>query len=421
MGESQQERPSSYRRRLVDSLLDVAVSQLPAVSLVGPRACGKTTTAARHVATVVRLNREAEATAFRSDPDAALRRLTEPVLLDEWQEVPGVLAAVKRAVDDDSRPNRFILTGSVSSEVAANTWPGTGRITRISMSTMTARETNDSTDGPLLVDRLVTGDLSTLTPAAGSVLDLGDYIDLAIRGGFPDPVLHRSEAGRRLWLTSYLDELIHHDATLVRQGIDAGRFASYVEAIAINNAGVVDDSTILDHVRVDRRTAQAYWGLLENLFIAEAVPAWWSSRLTRLVALKKRYLADTSLMVAALRLGTADIMRDGNLLGRIIDAFVAMQIRPELAVSELRPRLYHLRDKGGRHEVDLVLEYGGGKIAGIEIKATAAPSPHDARHLAWLRDELGDRFVAGVVLHTGPHTFELGDRIVAAPISTLWT
>lgn len=412
--------PSSYRKRLVDNLLDVAVSQLPAVSLVGPRACGKTTTAARHAATVVRLNRDAEAAAFRADPDAALRRLTEPVLLDEWQEVPGVLAAVKRAVDENSRPHRFILTGSVSSEVAANTWPGTGRITRIPMSTMAVRETDHSTNSPLTVDRLATGDLSTLVPAAGDSLDLGDYIDLAVRGGFPDPVLHRNEAGRRLWLTSYLDELIHHDAALLREGIDAGRLASYVEAIAINNAGVVDDSTILDHVRIDRRTAQAYWRLLENLFIAEAVPAWWSSRLTRLVALKKRYLTDTSLMVAALRLSTADIMRDGNLLGRIIDAFVAMQIRPELAVSERRPRLYHLRDKGGRHEIDLVLEYGGGKIAAIEIKATAAPSRHDARHLAWLREELGDRFVAGLVLHTGPQAFELGDRIVAAPISTLW-
>jgi hypothetical protein len=67
--------------------------------VIGPRAAGKTTTAEQHARTVVRLDRRAEAVAFEADPDAALRSLEEPVLLDEWQVVPGVLGAVKRAVD----------------------------------------------------------------------------------------------------------------------------------------------------------------------------------------------------------------------------------------------------------------------------------------------------------------------------------
>jgi hypothetical protein len=85
------------------------------------------------------------------------------------------------------------------------------------------------------------------------------------------------------------------------------------------------------------------------------------------------------------------------------------------------PRLYHLRQEDGRREVDLIVEYGVGRILGIEIKATSAPSPHDARHLGWLRGQLGDRFVGGLVLHTGPRVFALGDRIIAVPISCLWT
>src|SRR5439155_18378504 len=80
-----------YRPRLVDSVLERLMRELPALLLVGPRAAGKTTTAARHARTVIRLDREAEAAAFRADPDAALRDLEEPVLLDEWQVVPGVL------------------------------------------------------------------------------------------------------------------------------------------------------------------------------------------------------------------------------------------------------------------------------------------------------------------------------------------
>jgi predicted AAA+ superfamily ATPase len=97
------------------------------------------------------------------------------------------------------------------------------------------------------------------------------------------------------------------------------------------------------------------------------------------------------------------------------------QLRAELSRCESRPRLYHLRDQDGRREVDIIVEYGGGRVLGLEVKATSAPKSDDARHLSWLRDELGDRFLGGIVLHTGARPFPLGDRILAAPISSLWS
>src|SRR5262249_16704635 len=104
----------------------------------------------------------------------------------------------------------------------------------------------------------------------------------------------------------------------------------------------------------------------------------------------------------------------------LLDTFVASQLRAELAVSTSRPHLYHLRRDGGRNEIDLLAEMGADRVIGFEVKATAAPRAGDARHLAWLRDELGDRCVAGVVFHTGPRRFEMGDRISALPIWSLW-
>ena len=86
-----------------------------------------------------------------------------------------------------------------------------------------------------------------------------------------------------------------------------------------------------------------------------------------------------------------------------------------------RPRIFHLRQEGGRHEVDLLAESAGHGIVAVEVKASAAPAKRDARHLLWLQETLGDRFVAGAVLHTGPAAYELAENIVAMPICMLWS
>ena len=90
-------------------------------------------------------------------------------------------------------------------------------------------------------------------------------------------------------------------------------------------------------------------------------------------------------------------------------------------MAECRPRLYHLRQEQGRHEIDILAEISATQVIAIEVKANAAPRAADARHLTWLRDQLGKRFVRGVVLHIGPRAYELDERILAAPIATLWS
>lgn len=410
-----------YRDRLVDSLLADLLVELPGVLVVGPRASGKTTTAVRHARTVVRLDREAEAVAFRADPDAALRGLREPVLLDEWQAVPAVLGAVKRAIDAEPRPGRFLITGSVRADLDAEVWPATGRLVRVSMFGMTQRELTGRLRNAPILDRLaVDGAPDALDLVLDEVPDLRGYVALALRGGFPEPALRLSEPARQRWLESYVEQLLTRDAEQVGVSRDPVRLRRYFESYALNSAGVVDDRTLYETADVDRRTALAYERLLENLLVVESMPAWSSNRLKRLVLSSKRYVVDPALIGAVLRLDESAILRDGDLLGRLLDTFVAAQLRAELVVSSSRPRLYHVRQRDGRHEIDVLAELAARRVVAIEVKASSAPSRDDARHLTWLREQLGDRFVAGLVLHTGPRTFRLDERITAAPIAALW-
>lgn len=409
---------AGYLPRLIDPRLRGRFGELPAILLVGPRAAGKTTTAGRLARTVIRLDRPAAAAAFEADPDAALRAQPEPVLLDEWQQVPGVLGAVRRAVEQDGRAGRFLLTGSVRTDLLKQVWPGTGRLMRMNLYGVTERELAGMSTADLFIDRLARADI-TLFKLPPTMPDLVAYIELALRGSFPEPLIMKYSAGARQdWLDSYLEQLLTHDVQgLVR---DPDRLRRYFEALALNSGGVPKHESLYKAADINYRTAVSYDSLLSDLFVLDIVPSFKNNRLARMTTLPKRYIVDAALVGTAIRRDVRAVLSEGDLLGRVLDTFVMAQIRPELELSELRPRLYHLREEHGRVEVDIVGELSTG-IVGIEVKANAAPSTDDAQHLITLRDRLGAKFLVGAVLHTGPGLFGISDRIFAIPICALWS
>jgi predicted AAA+ superfamily ATPase len=409
---------SGYVPRLAESRLEQLFAELPALSLVGPRATGKTTIARRHAGSIVSLDDPVEAGAFRDDPDVALRTLPEPVLLDEWQAVPEVLGAVKRAVDKGSGSGRFLLTGSVRARFTGKPWPGTGRVVDLRVYGLTVREIVGKLTGEPFLNRLAHADIDAFTMPPDPP-DLLGYVELALRGGFPD-VLRLSADARRAWLDGYLAQLLTRDTESLDGGRDPNRLRLYFEALALNTAGLARNKTLYEAAQIDHKTALAYQRLLTNLLVLDILPAWTTNRLSRMTRTGKRYLVDASLAAAALEVDETAVLRDGDLLGRIVDTFVLAQIRPEVALSSLRPRLHHLRSRDGHHEIDLIAELRAGDLVAVEIKSSSAPTRADARHLEWLRDRLGERFLAGAVLHTGPRPFRLSERIFALPICALW-
>lgn len=405
-----------YRPRLADQWLRATLAEFPAVMVTGARAVGKTTTAVRLAKQVAQMDEPRQAAVWRADPDAALASMRLPALLDEWQEVPEALGAVKRSVDSDPTPGRYLLTGSVHARIEQRIWPGTGRLITAHMGPVSRREL----DGSL---RSVGSWIRSLTDGVapelnGPDLNLLDYANLIVAGGFPEVVYRdRSPASAATWYRSYLDQLVARDTGPGSR--DPERLRSWLIAAAACTAQTPQDTTLNTAAGVNRATGSGFETLLTDLGVIERIPAWSTNRLTALTSQSKLIISDPGLACAALGVTVADLMTDGVLLGQMLETFVASQIGPELTFGADDFRMRHLRTQGGRQEVDFVLAKGRA-VVGLEVKASAAPTTADARHLRWLAQRLGANFRCGAVLHTGSGTYQLDKRILALPIRAIW-
>ena len=408
-----------YIIRHIDQSLQDLLKILPGVMIAGPRATGKSTTARRYAKTVVSLDSPSQSAFFRSDPDAALLGLEEPVLFDEWQEVPGILGALKRSIDLDYRPGRFILAGSVHAKFDQLMWPATGRLAQVEMFGLTMAERLGSAS-TTFIPRLEIGSLQGFPPIQNPP-NLRDYVSAALKSGFPEALQIEEEIARRRWLRNYLQNVLSRDVVLNRERRSSVLARQCFQAFAATMATSTTETRLYQAIGVARNTFIDYERMLEEVYAIQQVPGWAASHLGRLRTSPKRYVLDTGLGVEALGRDINGVLGDGDLLGKVLDNFVFSQIRPEMNELAAPTTPYHLRENAGRHEVDLLFEVAGQGIVALEIKATAAPALEDARHLIWLRDRLGDRFLAGAVMHTGPRPFQLADRILALPIYSIWS
>jgi predicted AAA+ superfamily ATPase len=174
-------------------------------------------------------------------------------------------------------------------------------------------------------------------------------------------------------------------------------------------------------VGIPRTSLDRYLTLLENVFMVRRLPAWHTNRIKQITKASKLLLSDSALLVHLLRADRERLAEDEPLLGAILECFVGMELTKQLAATRTQASLLHMRAASGA-EVDFVIEATDGRVAGIEVKASATVRGEDFKHLASMRDRIGaERFVHGVVLYTGDARLSFGERLEAWPVSTLWT
>lgn len=421
---------SPYLPRMIDADLRALLAGLPAVALEGPKGVGKTESAIRCAKTVRRLDDPALRSVGAADPTILLRG-DPPVLLDEWQRLPAVWDSVRRAVDADSSPGRFLLTGSAA-PTSHPTHSGAGRIVTLRMRPMTLGERQVEAPSVSLRE-LLRGGQPTIE--GQTEVGLEQYVAEIMCSGLPG-LSGLTGLHIRTQLDGYLARIVDTDFPELGQTVRKPQaLRRWMTAYAAASATTASYEKIRDAAtsgagdKPARSTTLPYRDVLERLWILDPLPAWAPTRntLARLSLPPKHHLADPAL--AARLLGTtAESLLDGEhpkvvsegdgtLLGLLFESLVTLCVRVFAQAAECT--LGHLRTQGGRHEVDLIAERPDRRILAIEVKLGAAVTDADVAHLRWLKRELGEDLVDSVVVTTGPHAYRRSDGIGVVPAALL--
>lgn len=405
-----------FYSRFVSKRIAESMQDTPAILINGPRQAGKTTLA-RHIAgqdmRFLTLDDEAVLLAARENPVGLIRDSPRAVI-DEIQRAPALLMAIKRVIDEDRSPGRFLLTGSANLlALPAVADSLAGRMETVTLLPLSQTEICGS--GSNWLDSVFGGRI----PAVDTCLVGSELEEIVLRGGYPEAVHRPTRQRRTAWLRQYLQALIQRDVRDIASVSNLDLFPRLVRALAEMSGQLCNYAQLGGQLGLDSKTAARYVGILEQMFLLTRVEPWSRNRVSRIIKTSKLHFLDSGLLATLLGLVPTAGLLDRNRFGHVLETFVHAELLKHAAAADDEYRMYFYRDHS-QFEVDLVMENAGGDLVGVEIKASASVTERDLRGLKRFDEVSGGRMRLGVILYDGTEILPLGANLVAAPISTLW-
>lgn len=368
-------KKDGYMLRLIDNKIERYLRIFGAVSIEGPKWCGKTWTGLNHANSVTYMTEKNQRDMASIDPKYVFLP-EKPQLIDEWQIVPGIWDAVRHECDSSREKGKFILTGSTSLDSGSSDeiyHSGTGRIATIRMHTMSSYESGDST-GEASISDMFGGKLKE-----GNVgkTELAKIAHLIVRGGWPENIdMPKEDIG--IIPKSYIDSILIKDMHERRsRKRDPNKMRMLLCSLSRNETTLASNATLLRDIEefeneeqlIESRTTIAdYLGVLDSLYITanqEAYSLNYRSS-SRVGKTAKRHLVDPSLCCASLQLTADKLLNDHETFGLLFEALAERDLR--IYAEYLDGYLYHFRDNSSGDEVDAIIEFNDGSYAAFEIK-----------------------------------------------------
>lgn len=367
-------RKEEYVDRLVDKKIEDYLSIFGAVSIEGPKWCGKTWASLNHANSVVYLDEEETRQKAELSLDLILNE-EKPELIDEWNLIPKIWDAIRRKCDETTKKGNYILTCSTkltdNEQKEKIHHSGAGRIGKINMYTMSLFESGDSTGKVSLQDMLN----GTLKNQINEKVTLEQLANLIIRGGWPSNI-NVAEDKNNIIPKSYIDAILDKDMNDDRNR-DKNKMMMLLKSLARNESTIASNSTLMKDIneienneeRIESRiTIDDYLNVLNRLHILENQNAYSENYRSpdRIGKSPKRHFTDPSLACACLDLTKEKLINDLRTFGLMFESMVERDLR--IYIEYLGGKLFHFRDNVTGLEVDSILEFSDGEYAAVEIK-----------------------------------------------------
>ena len=364
------------RQRLIDDKIDRYLKIFGAISIQGPKWCGKTWTSLKHANSVSYMTEKSPRDLAKVDPKYIFNQ-DRPQLIDEWQLVPSIWDAVRHECDSDHDKGKFILTGSTSLSKEEREeeifHSGTGRIAIMKMNPMSLYESGDST-GDVSIEEMFSGNVNCKYIRK---VELDELAKLIIRGGWPENIDKEGD-DIEVIPRSYIESVITRDINERKdKKRDSNKMRMLIRSLSRNETTIAGNDTIVkdieefentDDLIASRLTVADYVSVLDDLYLTANQEAfsinYRSSK--RIGKSPKRHLVDPSLACASLDLTVDKLLNDHETFGLLFEALVERDLR--IYMDYLDGHLYHFRDNVSGDEVDSILEFRDGEYAAVEIK-----------------------------------------------------
>lgn len=404
-------------RAITDTVVE-AMGSARAVALLGARQVGKSTLAriladGRLPADFITLDDEAILALASEDPVGFVAGLGRRTVIDEIQRAPQLMLAIKSRLDRDNSPGQFLLTGSANLRripTVSDALPG--RIDYLTLWPFTQGELRGvrefflaslfRREPPKIVDAPVGRDA---------------YVDLLLRGGFPG-VQARAGLALRRFFDSYFASIVERDVVETSHVHEPALVEAVLRLVASRSGSLSRFDSLGREAGVSGKTAKAYVDVLERLFLVRIRRPWHVNLGQRQIKASKLYIADPGLLAGLVGADAQRIREDGGLAGALFETFVATELERQASWFPEALSFWHYRDRS--REVDVVVERPSGEVVGVEVKAGATVRAGDFRGLRHMRERIGARLAAGVVLYAGERTLPFGEGLWAVPLSALW-
>lgn len=384
----------------------------PVVILMGARQTGKSTLVrsesfleGRPYVTLDAFSARERATASPED----FVRSAPALIIDEVQRVPDLLLAVKGAVDEEQgrTTGRFVLTGSANLLLMRQVSESlAGRASYVNLWPLTRRERQGLGSSGLWSELIETPVAQWYDFVRAQVAGAADWRSEARLGGFPTPAVHlESNDAREVWFDGYVRTYLERDLQDLAAIDNLIDFRRLMRAACHRLGALVNQTELARDTSIPRATVQRYLNLLETSYQLVRLEPYSVNRTKRLIKSPKLYWPDTGLAL--------HVAGNAEPSGPHLENLVLSDLLAWRDTCIPRPEILYWRTASNQ-EVDLVIELGD-RLLPIEVKSTARPGSHDARHLLTFREEYEDHFLGGLLLHDGNEVFWMSDRILAAP------